>query len=345
MNTQVLSLKSMSLIVLDIHIRNLVCSERKYTDQILKAITELDIRRGYTELGFSSMFSYLTVGLGYSESSAQRRITSARLMASLSEPVKNTLREKLQDGALNLSQVSKLGSMVQTIKQANKNAQGVTEQTSTNALIEKILPTIEHKNTAHTESVIADLLPKLDLANHKPEVQKAKVRQGAQGQITITLTLTAEQNDKLKKVLAKKSHAIPNGDLNLLFEKLLDKELKNYDVKTETASSYTTEAAVKKAAELKLKDSKVRPVINENKKSKTKRRSISIKVKRRVFARAEHQCQYKSPVTGTRCQEKNFLTIDHITPIALGGTNDEANCRCLCKPHNLAEARRMGIAH
>jgi hypothetical protein len=64
--------------------------------------------------------------------------------------------------------------MVQTIKQANKNTLTALEQTSTNALIEKISPTIEHKNTAHTESVIADLLPKLDLANHKPEVQKAK---------------------------------------------------------------------------------------------------------------------------------------------------------------------------
>lgn len=349
MNTEVLALKAMSLSVLDSHIKSLVCSERKFTDQILKAITELDVRRGYAELGFSSLFSYLTVGVGYSESSAQRRIVSARLLAKLSEPVKNAVREKLQEGALNLSQVSKLGSMVQAIEQANKNTPQLKEPTSTNSLIEKLLPAIEHKDSIKTENAIAssvhDLFPGFDLGSNSPE-QKAKIRQGAHGKVTITLTLTAEQNAKLKKVLAKKSHAIANGDVNILLEKLLDKELKNYNVKSETASSYTSEAAVTKEAEINLTDdSKVPPVASGNKRAITKRRTISVKVRRRVYARAGHQCQYKSSITGERCQEKNFLTIDHVVPLALAGADEEFNMQCLCSSHNHSEARRMGIAH
>lgn len=349
MNTEVLSLKAMPLIVLDTHIKNLVCSERKFTDQILKAITELDLRRGYVELGFSSLFAYLTTGVGYSESSAQRRIVSARLIAKLSEPVKDAVREGLKAGALNLSQVSKLGSMVQSIEQANKSKPNSKETTSTNTLIENLLPAIAHKDSVKTENAIAssvqDLFPELDVTSIKPD-SKAKIRQGLTGQVTITLTLTAEQNEKLKKVLAKKSHAIPNGDINILFEKLLDRELKNYDVKSEDISSSTAATEVKKEATVNLiAGNKVKSTIGSSKQPKTRRKHISIKVRRRVFAKAGHQCQFESPITGTRCQEKNFLTVDHIMPLALGGTNEEVNFRCLCGPHNYSEARRMGIAY
>jgi 5-methylcytosine-specific restriction endonuclease McrA len=379
------SLQSMSLMLLDSHIKKLVSSERNITDQILKAITELDVRRGYAELGFSSLFSYLTCGVGYSESAAQRRIASARLMAKVSQPVQAILRTKLQDGGLNLSQVSKLGSMLQTIEKAtenkaklnvtdssastsiaiasdvaNPNSNAITSRPITaDAFIENLLPKIERKDSVKTESAIfstaQDLFPHLNLEVSKPE-PKAKIKQGASGKVTITLTLSAEQNEKLKKVLAKKSHAIPNGDINKLFEKLLDKELKDYDVKTkpdstskkliasgreatfesatDSASSYTTEAAV---ASMKSQTTR-------HKKQTKKRKYISVKIKRRVFAKANHQCQYLSPVNGERCKEQNFLTIDHIQPVALGGTDDQSNYRCLCKSHNLAEARRMGIA-
>jgi hypothetical protein len=343
MVTDAKSLKSMSLSSLDAHIKNLVCSERKITDQILNAITELDLRRGYTELGFSSLFSYLTVGLGYSESSAQRRITSARLIAKVSEPVKDALKSKLKEGTINLSQVSKLSSMINQIEQKDRKNIEVADNSTANKLITQILPTIENKNSVKTENAIAsmihDSLTGLRLEDIKTEGQsKAKIKQDALGKVTITLTLTKEQNEKLQKVLAKKSHTIPNGDINILFEKLLDRELKNFDVKSESASTITSEAAFKKQAisdvtpikktifsELTNTDSDLFSNVNiendsemKNKmrsNSIMKRKYISIDVKRRIFANANHQCQYISSITKIRCQENNFLTIDHVVPV------------------------------
>jgi hypothetical protein len=344
------NLNSMPLSLLDSHIKKLVCSERQVTDQILKAITELDSRRGYAELGFSSLFAYLTLGVGYSESSAQRRIAAARLMAKVSEPIKDTLRDKLKTGAINLSQLSKINSAIQTIEQ-NKTSEMINayEQNKTNAeanvfgqnplstndLVENILPQIENKGLAKTESVIADLVKDLcpTLNFNKPE--KAKLKIEASGKVTLTLSLTKEQNEKLQKVLAKKSHAIPDGDINILFEKLLDKELKGYNVQTEDASFHTAGANVtKEAVTVKTQVS--------NKGSKS-RKYISIKIKCRVLAKAEYRCQYVSPITGERCQETKYLTLDHILPLALGGNDEEQNIQCLCFCHNQSEAKKMGI--
>jgi 5-methylcytosine-specific restriction endonuclease McrA len=332
------NLNSLPLPLLDSHIKKLVCSERQVTDQILKAITELDARRGYAELGYSSLFAYLTVGVGYSESSAQRRIAAARLMTKVSEPVKDTLRDKLKAGAINLSQLSKISSLVHTLEQ-NKFSEEtnacVQNPINANTLVENLLPQIENKGLVKTEGVIADVVKDLcpSLNFEKPE--KSKIRNEAGGKVTITLSLNKEQNEKLQKVLAKKSHAIPDGDINILFEKLLDKELKGYNVQTESASSDTTVTnAISTDAKIKNQ--------GPNKSSKS-RKYISIKVKRRVLAKAKHRCQYVSPITGERCPETKYLTLDHITPLALGGTDEEQNIQCLCFCHNLSEAKRMGI--
>ena len=59
--------------------------------------------------------------------------------------------------------------------------------------------------------------------------------------------------------------------------------------------------------------------------------------------KAGHQCQYISRITGKRCEEKHYLTIDHSLPLSMGGTDIETNFRILCKLHNLAEARRLGL--
>jgi hypothetical protein len=344
------NLNSMTLSLLDLHIKKLVCSERQVTDQILKAITELDARRGYAELGFSSLFAYLTLGVGYSESSAQRRIAAARLLAKVSEPIKETLRDKLKAGAINLSQLSKINTLVQAIEQ-NKTSEDINalgkNPISPNSLVENILPQIENKGLTKTESVIADftkdLYPELNL--DKPE--KAKIRNEADGKVTITLSLTREQNEKLQKVLAKKSHTIPNGNLNILFEKLLDKELKGYNVQAKGASFITTGTDVTNEAvkgELTKVATEVVTIKNKTAhKSSKPRKYISIKIKRRVLAKANYRCQYVSPITGARCQETKYLTIDHITPLALGGTDDESNYQSLCFCHNQTEAKRMGI--
>jgi 5-methylcytosine-specific restriction endonuclease McrA len=62
---------------------------------------------------------------------------------------------------------------------------------------------------------------------------------------------------------------------------------------------------------------------------KTPRIKIPPEVRKYVFQRDRHQCQ-SCGQTGTETQ----LTIDHIIPLALGGTNDISNLQTLCSPCN-----------
>jgi hypothetical protein len=72
------SLRSLSNNDLLNSLNKLVKNEHDLTCEILLHIIEVENRGIHRGLGYSSMFVYCTDGLGYSESSAQRRICAAR---------------------------------------------------------------------------------------------------------------------------------------------------------------------------------------------------------------------------------------------------------------------------
>ena len=72
-------------------------------------------------------------------------------------------------------------------------------------------------------------------------------------------------------------------------------------------------------------------------------RDDSVRIRRALLKRAQHQCEYVHATTG-RCTSKFQLQVDHQRPLALGGSNIFSNLRILCQQHNLSEARRWGIA-
>ena len=77
--------------------------ERRLLVEFLVYLGEVDRRRLYAELGFSSLFVFLSQHLGYSSSAAYRRSTAARLVARF--PV---VAEYLGDGRLSLTTLVEL---------------------------------------------------------------------------------------------------------------------------------------------------------------------------------------------------------------------------------------------
>jgi hypothetical protein len=59
-----------------------------------------------------------------------------------------------------------------------------------------------------------------------------------------------------------------------------------------------------------------------------------------VFTRDQSQCTYVGK-GGRRCGETRRLHVDHIIPVAHGGTHDPTNLRLLCAQHNQLEANRL----
>jgi hypothetical protein len=92
------SLKSLSDKELLNRLSKLVKQEHNLTLEILPHLIELENRNIYRSLGYSSMFVYCTDGLGYSESSANRRIYAARAIRKCAEAY-----EDLRKGQVNLA--------------------------------------------------------------------------------------------------------------------------------------------------------------------------------------------------------------------------------------------------
>jgi 5-methylcytosine-specific restriction endonuclease McrA len=59
-----------------------------------------------------------------------------------------------------------------------------------------------------------------------------------------------------------------------------------------------------------------------------------------VFARDRGRCTYVGS-DGKRCDATIRLHVDHIKPVARGGTNDISNLRLLCARHNRLQAERI----
>ena len=69
-------------------------------------------------------------------------------------------------------------------------------------------------------------------------------------------------------------------------------------------------------------------------------RYIPRKVRDEVYARDKGRCSYVSP-GGRRCAATWDLQVDHIVPFGRGGDNSPSNLRLLCAKHNRLEAERV----
>lgn len=58
---------------------------RLVTARLLHYLIEIETRKLYSDLGYSSLFTYIVQELGFSEASASRRITAMRLLVEIPE--------------------------------------------------------------------------------------------------------------------------------------------------------------------------------------------------------------------------------------------------------------------
>ena len=77
-----------------------------------------------------------------------------------------------------------------------------------------------------------------------------------------------------------------------------------------------------------------RPPATESSRARRSRRHIPAAVRRAVWRRDGGTCCYQDPLTGVTCGSTHLVQIDHIVPVAQGGSDDIANLRLLCAVHN-----------
>lgn len=194
----------------------LVKTERGITAEIISHIAEVDRRRLYLPMGFTSLFGYLT-SLGYPPASAQRRIDAARLSREV--PV----LEKLQNGELNLTQISIL-------------AQGFRRKEVSSEVKSDLVAAIQNQDIKQTEIAVHQILDLPVVVHDKKHFQQDE-------SVRVEITFSKEQWQILSRVKEVISHSLPNPPLPALIERLAESFLKKHDPTSERKSRRVTNSS------------------------------------------------------------------------------------------------------
>lgn len=317
--------------------KRLVTLEKKTTAEILLFLKEIESRKLFLELGHTSLFSYLTKGLGYSESSALRRINAARLLEAVPE-----IKNEIESGTLNLMQVSMVaGALKQKEKEqkeqkhkTNKNDISLNNNFIDHNIIDKktLLMKVKNLNTVETQKVIAQTLDLEIKSFEKKTIQKDE-------SVRAEITLTKDQMESLERVKQLISHTHPNPSISDLVDYLAKEFIKRkdpsilkakYSQEKLSQEKWTSTVVVKKEA-------KIGRQVSASRASKAfgfrYRDHIPVRIQRQIHQR-DLCCQWVDPKTNQKCASRFQTQIDHIIPVHRGGKNEVQNLQLLCSTHN-----------
>ena len=334
----------------------LLDSERKIGVQILEILLEIEKRKAYSELHYESLFTFCVKELKFSESQAFQRIQAMHALKNNPE-----LKQKIETGSMSVSTVSQ----VQVYLRQEK-AQGIQRtQEERNALFEQF----DHKTSKEVKTEIQELKGEriklklfLDLDEEAETLWKAFKAATAHQTLSDDLNafklllkswLNQKSQQKAKNVTVVQntnSSSTPQANLQRSDSgsiKVTRSTVSSYKHPTFSTNNHSTvnssissevnsevssaanltdcpNAATSSPANSTATSSQIKPP-----EIKPRSRYISIKIKKQVFARDQHQC--------THCKSKHALTLEHIQPFALGGKHTIDNLKVLCRSCNLAQ--------
>jgi 5-methylcytosine-specific restriction endonuclease McrA len=327
--------------------RRVAETERHTTATLVSLLAEVDARRLYLGEGYSSLFTYCTQALHFSEQAAYGRITAAR--AARRFPTILTL---LFEGAISLTTVGLL-------------APHLTDDNH-----ERVLDAARHKSKRDVERIVAALQPQPDILasvralpvprpqpapavaptwtvdEPRPMVttpvrttpaaapllaptpqSRAVVAPLAPRRYLVRVTVGEETHHKLEHARDLLRHQIRDGDLAVILDRALTL-LIDHALRTKTAE--TKRPATTRA----------RPSGHSSRSSRSRR--IPASVRRIVWARDQGRCAFVG--TDDRCVETGDLEFHHVVPFAAGGASEADNLQLRCRSHNVYEAVRDGLA-
>lgn len=210
--------------------------ERKITAELIEYLAQVDMRRIYLELGFQSLFDYVTRGLGYSEGSAMRRINAARMLKTVSEDTKE-IQFKIESGSIKLTQLSETYQKIKVYEKEHKTK--LTKEHKS-----EIIQVLQNKTNKETEKVLAEMF-------QLKAIERTEIRTKHNERVEIRFSLSKEEYELIENIKQRLSHSVPSNDIKDLILYLCHKTRKNMD-----RAESTTTVAVKpmsKASIAKLK--------------------------------------------------------------------------------------------
>jgi 5-methylcytosine-specific restriction endonuclease McrA len=300
--------------------------EHGATVKMLHYINDLDRRKAFLELGYSSVHDFCMRKLGYSSSQAGRRIQAARCCRRYPELFALLRRREVC--------VSTLAWIEPIITDDNKDEIVARVRGASRRAVEKLLS--EYRPPA----ALRDRIRYVQVAQPAPRRVEAALldRQCARAvpaeyRDTVSTEKVFVQflaDDEFLKVFEEVRALIANGD-DKDFADVMKTALVEYRDRHSPAARRARRTAKKRE---ESPDSRRREWTGA-----AQTRHIPDDVRDEVFVRDNGQCTFTG-WNGTRCQCRKGLQIDHIIPFAAGGTHDPSNLRLLCGAHNRLHAEQ-----
>jgi hypothetical protein len=290
-----------------------VGEETDATLMVLHVLKEIGRRRAYAEKSYPSLIEFCVSFLGYKRDAAYRRILAMRALKDLPE-----IEEKIQSGVLTLTAISQAQTYFDQKKKANETLNQDQKR--------EVILAIENKSTREVEKMFLELspeeAPRERIRAINPEMDELRI--GLPKRVSAKL-------EEFKSLLGPEKSSVETIEA---LERALDLGIAVYKKKAE-----------KSARVLANHEEQASATADSTPKFRAPGKSISVHIKRRLWARDQGRCAFLDPLTHARCSATHHLEIDHIEARALGGSNELSNLRLLCRAHNqYAAIRQFGLA-
>lgn len=297
-------------------IKALVGDERSVVVAVLKHLSEFEDRRLATKTGFPSLFEYCVRELRYAQGEAFRRIRAARAAEKY-----GILYRLLERGSITLTTVALLEPHLKwdNYRRLIRASKGLSTR-EVEALVASLSPVPKAPAERVRFISVAKPAPAVAAEELFVPVPAAAPVEPPKTRVVFTFTGDEALFRDVERVKELSRHKWPAGKLEDVF-----------------------------SGAIKALLGKIDPDKRERRKERVRRlaagvrsrsRHIAKAVKDEVWRRDGGRCAYL-PEAGNACGSRASLEFDHVRPWALGGSNETANIRLLCRTHNDLEARRV----
>ncbi len=333
-------------------IRTLVARSNADEADLIVHLGEMDGRRLYAPLGYSSMHAYCTGALGFSQYTAFDRINVARLVRR-----RSGMLELLRDGKLNLTALRLLSSAMMSEECSDEECQAiaarafglVTEQVRelAAALVPKpavpdsvrkvptrsapptVSPTVAAELPLLAAAAPAQAPAPLPAVSRTPPPPPpvptpapARVQPLAPDAYKVTFTADAELRQLLREAEELLSHRKDQRNL----PSIVKTAVKDYVAKLK-----------KERFGLGAKPRAAKPAVVDERPAT---RHVPVAMVRETVEKHGLQCTFVS-ADGHRCGGRAFLQIEHVEGFARTGEHSPETLDVHCATHNLLAAERM----
>jgi hypothetical protein len=307
----------------------LIQSERDLLVSVLHHLREIERRRLFADLGYSSLFDYAVGELKYSEGQAGRRIAAMRLLKDLPADAAARIETKITTGELSLSNVQQASSFFrdQSLAEPRRiiNAEDKLQ----------VLELLENKSVRAGQKELLRLSPEFAMPKEKERVITDTATE-------VRFTMSDALKIKLESVRALLGLKGANMSYAALFDAMSDLSLAALEAKKfgkKRAQSLQTDLPKEKALPstqaVNNSAAAEAPTAPSNGASNNTR-YIPQSIKHFVWQRDRGVC--------TNCGTRRHLNYDHVRPLALGGGTTPDNLRLLCFQCNQrAGMRTFGV--